>query len=39
MQRKRLPDVQALVLDPVAAVAVRVLEAEVVVLAEFLGES
>lgn len=33
-----LPDVEALVLDPLAAVSVRVLEAEVVVVAELLGE-
>ena len=33
-----LSDVQALVLDPLAAVAVRVLEAEVIVVAELFGE-
>lgn len=33
-----LSDVQALVLDPLAAVAVRVLETEVVVVAELLRE-
>ena len=33
-----LSDVQTLVLDPLAAVAVRVLEAEVVVVAELFGE-
>ena len=35
---RRLADVQAFVLDPLAAVAVGVLEAEVVVLAELLRE-
>ena len=33
-----LSDVQTLVLDPLATVAVRVLEAEVVVVAELFGE-
>jgi hypothetical protein len=33
-----LPNVQALVLDPLAAVAVGVLESEVVVLSELLRE-
>lgn len=38
-RRSLLSDVEALVLDPLAAVAVRVLEAEVVVVAELLGEN
>jgi hypothetical protein len=36
---KRLSDVEALVLDPLAAVAVGVLEAKVVVVAQLLGKN